>query len=215
MDAAGELAQLVEALPHLVDRRVDERRRGRSVLEAGAAQAQVERERDEPRLRAVVEVALEPAALGVAGLDDPRARRAQLDDVGAQLGVEALVLEQERGRRAGRAHRLGVLGQRAVVDDRGDVTAVALDLRDLWLAPRPPSGAGGVDVALLLGQPEREVERGVAERVRERVAQVGPLGEVGEPGDEAAHAARLRDVGAHEAGQEGERRGGEGHERQP
>jgi hypothetical protein len=36
---------------------------------------QRERERDEPLLRAVVEVALQPAALGIAGLDDAGARR--------------------------------------------------------------------------------------------------------------------------------------------
>ena len=46
-----------------------------------------ERERDEPLLRAVVEVALQPAALLVRGLDDPRARGAQLLDAGAQLGL--------------------------------------------------------------------------------------------------------------------------------
>ena len=50
--------------------------------------AQEQRERDQPRLRAVVQVALEPAALGVARLDDAGARRAQLLEALAQLGVE-------------------------------------------------------------------------------------------------------------------------------
>ena len=53
-----------------------------------ARRAQQQRERDEPRLRAVVQVALEPPALGVAGLDEPRARGAQLLQARAQLGVE-------------------------------------------------------------------------------------------------------------------------------
>ena len=88
----------------------------------------LQRERDEPRLGAVVQVALEPAALVVAGLDEPRARRAQLHHARAQLGVEALVLQQQGGRRAGGADRL-VLRERAVVHDRGDPPAVALDLR--------------------------------------------------------------------------------------
>ena len=64
------------------------------------ARLQVERQRDQPLLRAVVQVALEPAARGVAGLDDARARGAQLLDAGAQLGVEALVLELESRRAA-------------------------------------------------------------------------------------------------------------------
>ena len=50
--------------------------------------AEQEGQRHEPRLRAVVQVALQPPPLGVAGLDDPRARGAQLLQAGAQLGVE-------------------------------------------------------------------------------------------------------------------------------
>ena len=38
-------------------------------------------ERDQPLLRAVVQVALEPPPLGVADLDDPRARRGQLGEL--------------------------------------------------------------------------------------------------------------------------------------
>ena len=41
--------------------------------DVGAEHPQLQRERDEPLLRAVVQVALEPAALGVAGRDDPLA----------------------------------------------------------------------------------------------------------------------------------------------
>ena len=64
-----------------------------------ADKAQREREPDEPLLGAVVEVALEPPALGVAGLDDAGARRAQLLELRAHLGLQPLVLEREpRGR---------------------------------------------------------------------------------------------------------------------
>ena len=62
------------------------------------ASAHGQRERDEPLLGAVVQVALEPAALGRAGLDDSRARGAQLLDPGAQLRLQALVLDREAGR---------------------------------------------------------------------------------------------------------------------
>ena len=79
MDAAGQLAQLVEPLGELLLRRGQElARRGRVLLERRADHAQVERDRHEPLLRAVVEVALEPPALGVAGLDDARARGGEL-----------------------------------------------------------------------------------------------------------------------------------------
>ena len=54
--------------------------RGRLVAvgSCDAQQPDRQREPDEPLLGAVVEVALEPLALGVAGLDDPRARGAEL-----------------------------------------------------------------------------------------------------------------------------------------
>ena len=74
MDAAGELAQLVQRCGELVARL------GRELLALGRVAAdralgstQLQRDGDEALLRAVVEVALEPPALGVAGLDDPRA----------------------------------------------------------------------------------------------------------------------------------------------
>jgi hypothetical protein len=44
-----------------------------------------------------VEVALEPPARGVAGLDDPRPRVAQLLDLGAELRLQPLVLERQTG----------------------------------------------------------------------------------------------------------------------
>ncbi len=66
-------------------------------LELAAHEAQVHRQRHQPLLGAVVEVALDPAPLLVARLDDPRPRRAQLLDLGPQLGVELLVLGGEGG----------------------------------------------------------------------------------------------------------------------
>ena len=74
-----------------------------------------------------MEVALDPAALGVAGLDDPRPGGAQLLDLGPQLGVQLLVLGGE-----GAADLLGPAdpraqqpeqegeGQAGEDDDRGD-----------------------------------------------------------------------------------------------
>ncbi len=83
-------------------------------------QAHGQRERDEPLLGAVVQVALEPAALGGPGLDDPGARGAQLLDPGAQLGLQALVLDREARGGRDRADELRVVAERAVVHDRAD-----------------------------------------------------------------------------------------------
>ena len=70
------------------------------------ARPQQQGERDEPRLRAVVQVALEPPALGVAGLDEPRARGAQLLEARPQLGVEARdVAAQQPGQERERQQR--------------------------------------------------------------------------------------------------------------
>ena len=70
---------------------------GSVVAELGAQQPQREREHDEPLLGAVVQVALEPAALGVAGFDGPGARRAELLELRARLRLQALVVEREAG----------------------------------------------------------------------------------------------------------------------
>ena len=108
VDAAGELAQLRQARLEL-GRRLGEEVRdlgvGRVGVDAAAGVAEQEREPHEPRLRAVVQVALEAAALGVARLDEPRARGAELLQPGAQLGVEPRdVAAQEAGEERERQH---------------------------------------------------------------------------------------------------------------
>ena len=90
-------------------------RRGvRVLLDARARHPHLERQRDEPLLRAVVQVALDLAAGRVGGLDDARARRAHL--LGA--GLLDLALAQR------------LLGRAAL----GDV-------EDRAVAPQPPAGA--------------------------------------------------------------------------
>ena len=79
MDPARELAQLLERLGELVARAREELACGGGVVgELRLGEPQRQRERDEPLLRAVVEVALESPALLVAGRDDPRARGTKL-----------------------------------------------------------------------------------------------------------------------------------------
>ena len=75
-------------------------------------QAQLEHDGDEALLRAVVQVALEPAPLLVAGLDQARAR-------GDQVGARLRAGDGQRGELAERAEAvLGVRRQRVLAGDR-------------------------------------------------------------------------------------------------
>src|SRR3954452_17011720 len=131
MDAPRELAELLQRALQLAPRGVEQPRGGGGIRrELALRQAELERERDEPLLGAVEEVALEPPALAHRDLDEPRARGLQLLDPGAQLGLEALVLELQRGRGGRGAHETRVVAQRGVVEDGADALAVALDLGD-------------------------------------------------------------------------------------
>jgi hypothetical protein len=76
-----------------------------------------------------VEVALDPPALRLRRLDEPRTRGLEIGQPGQQLGPQPLVLERERGGGADRVHQLGVVAQRRVVHERGDRLALALEER--------------------------------------------------------------------------------------
>ena len=118
MDAARELAQLLEALGELLAGLVQDLRGGRRVVrDARPREAHLERDGDEPLLGAVVEVALEAPAGGVAGLDDARAR-------GGQLVARVGARERERDE-LGEALEalLGVRGERLLALGRGDQQA--------------------------------------------------------------------------------------------
>ena len=92
--------------------------------------ADLEAERDEPLLRAVVEVALEPAALLVARLDDAHARGLHLLELQAHLDAQARDLDRERGRRRGcRAARSRRSSSAGSCSSTAVRSALARDLR--------------------------------------------------------------------------------------
>ena len=62
--------------------------RGAAVCEPAAGELEREPDPEQALLGAVVEVALEPPSLVVAGLDDAGAGGADLGELGAQLGLE-------------------------------------------------------------------------------------------------------------------------------
>jgi hypothetical protein len=83
----------------------------------------------EPLLRSVVQVALEPAALRVTGLDDARARFLQLVQAGAQLDIQAHVLECDRRSAGDGLQVLWIIAQRCLVHQRRHRLTVAADQR--------------------------------------------------------------------------------------
>ena len=112
----GEVAQLLDRLLH-VDRELLEHldRRSGSSATMSRARLEVHRQRHEVLLGAVVQVALDAAALGVGGGHDPRPRGLQLAGLAAHL-VEALL---QRGVEVhvvqGQADLAGQLGEGLVV----------------------------------------------------------------------------------------------------
>ena len=84
---------------------------------------------DEPLLCAVVEVALEPPPLRVAGGDEALARGAQLGEPALGLGLQPRVVERDRGRGGDGLHELRIVVERRVVDEHPELAAVALDGR--------------------------------------------------------------------------------------
>ena len=97
VDAAREVAQLLEREVRLLPRAADQLGSLRvALLGTSLRHAQIEGERDEPLLGAVVEVALDAPPLAVGGGDDPRAGVLELRHAGGEhrVGVRA---EQQAG----------------------------------------------------------------------------------------------------------------------
>ena len=172
MDPARELAQLGERHRELLARVGHELLRRRRVLvDLVLDQPQLHRQRDEPLLRAVVEVALEPPPLVVAGGDDPLEPRPRL--------------ERDARRRRDRLDQLRVVVERGVVDERG----VVVDRRH-----RPPRlrRRGGRARSRALGSPSARRQRGLqllAAHRRQPPEQVGEAAarepRAQQPGEEA------------------------------
>ena len=97
MDPERQVAQLGEGGQGLVRCALQAASDGRvaTVAQRASRDLQLEAERDEPLLGAVMEVSLDPPSLAVAGLDDPRPRGADLLELGLDLALQA-----ERSRRS-------------------------------------------------------------------------------------------------------------------
>jgi hypothetical protein len=156
MDAVGERAELLDRDLELVGGRREQ------ALELGVATlaqppqraAELEGERHEPLLGAVVEVALDPAPLLVRSGGDAGARLLDGRELGAHLRVQARVDEREPGRGRDRRHELRLVAQRRVVHEHGQRLPPVLDRRHRACLPVLRQGEGaarGVHVLAALG----------------------------------------------------------------
>ena len=178
MEAVRHVPQLGEGGADLLARVVQPSHRRGVRAQPAFQKCELERQRDESLLRPVVQVALQPLALGLSRLDDAGARTLQLLQVRLQLGVQLAVLQCDAGRCADRRQQVRLVVQRGVVQQGRDMPAVPVDRRRGASARRRQSHQPALHVrpAVELGQPVDELERGIAQDPGQRVAQVARSG---------------------------------------
>lgn len=160
VDATRQLAQLGERLGKLLGGCIEQLLgRGGLRADAGARKPQRQRQRHEPLLGPVMEVALEAAALGVGGLDDagalrpdPGLLRLALGDVeaarddqvdAAGLIAQGRVAPQDQAPLAAAGHPQVLVVGRERLGPEGGSDAVALLWRDEQLPDRAAAHLGG------------------------------------------------------------------------
>src|SRR3954467_12337474 len=124
MEAARDGAKLVERDSDLVSRLIETRAR---VLIAGdllLEQAELERERDQPLLGTVVQVALQSLPLPLSCLDHASAGSLQLLQMRLLFGLQACVLERNASCRRYRAEELRLVVEDRIVDQCSDGLAI-------------------------------------------------------------------------------------------
>src|SRR4051794_5415596 len=169
---------------HLVDRLVDLRLEvsdgvradGRIGVEPLRDQLEPYAQRDQTLLSAVVEVALDSAALAVPDRDYPRSRSRELLERAAQTLDEAVVLERIQRIRRGSLDEGWILREARVMQDRGYPPPVGAHLGNrtpicgLRRLYRPTCLID--PMARVAAQPVHDLERGVLQRIGERGAQI-------------------------------------------
>ena len=156
--------------------------------ESALGALQLERQRHEPLLGAVVEVTLDAASLLVSGRDDPCTRLLDLGELGLQLRLEPGVLEREACRSGRRVDQLGLVAERRIVDQSRERLIVVLEVRNravVALLGKLDGSTVSVDIRAAFRQPEDHFERRIVQGLRERVADLA-RGRLLEPQDEVA-----------------------------
>ena len=179
MQAAGELAELLERLLEVVADALEHRLgRARVVVQRLLGHPQVEGEGDEALLGAVVQVPFESPSLGDACFDDPGARVPHLVELGAQLCEETLVLEREPG--CARDGVEQVPGSRSAPGRGRARRPCGRGARGSSPHARQPERRrlgcpSHVHVLVRVADPEAELERGIAQRAGDGVSQPSGL----------------------------------------
>ena len=127
-----------------------------AVTQRASRDPQLDTERDESLLGAVMEVSFDAPALQVPRFDDPCPRRADLRELCLDLGRQPVVLDGKPHGAGDRGDQAGLLEEDRVVDDRGLPDAVPLEHGDG--CARTDFGqlhrlAGGIDEPILAGRP--------------------------------------------------------------
>ena len=138
-------------------------------------QLQVERQRHQPLLGAVVQVALEALALFLALLDHARTRATNLLQARAQVDVELRILERDSRGSRHRGEQLRLVQQRRVVHQRSDMTALSVDQRRRLSVAVRQADESPVEVAVapVLRQPVGECRRRIMEGACDRRTELG------------------------------------------
>ncbi len=194
----GEVAELLQNLLELLAD-VVESLRGLWIREF-AGQADSDAECDQMLLRPVMEVALDPSALGVARGHDACARCAELRVRRLELGRHATVLDRQQQRLTRSRDELRVGVQSRVVHDHSHGFAVPRD-RSRRLAGRRRGSkrlAARVDEAACLLETEPELERRIIECVGQRRAQLSGARVLHQAGDDRFQRRRGEERAHHD-----------------
>src|SRR5262245_9359678 len=165
MDTPGDVAELFERASDLSPRLIETSTRLGIAAQPLLEQAELERERDQPLLCAVVEIAFQALPLFLARRKHACPRASELFEPRLQLGVQACVLERNAGSSSDRVEKLALVVECRIVEQRGDVRPVAVDqrrssavaIRDLHSPPIE------IAVAPEVGKPVGACQRRVAQ----------------------------------------------------
>ena len=128
IDPARERADLVQDVVHLPPhRREHALALGRVVLHRLGRHLELDAQADEMLLHAVVEIALEPAPLGMRHLEEAYPGRRHVRRGGLQIRLEPDLFEADQRRRARRLHEPLVARELRAVQHRGDRPPTPLD----------------------------------------------------------------------------------------
>ncbi len=117
----------------------DARPRGRRARASRCCSARSsKRQRDQPLLRAVVEIALDPAPLLVARSDDARPRLLYLHELARVSACRRAFSSAKSRRRAGRLDEPRLLSQGRIVDDGGERLSLVLEAASPRASSRQP-----------------------------------------------------------------------------